>query len=40
MMWLDGVSPLDVLPAYVAAAVALLVFGIPASLSSSAIHPS
>jgi Na+/H+ antiporter NhaD/arsenite permease-like protein len=32
MMWIDGVSPLDVLEAYVAAAVALLVFGIPAAL--------
>jgi Na+/H+ antiporter NhaD/arsenite permease-like protein len=32
MMWIDGVSPLDVLHAYVAAAAALLVFGIPAAL--------
>ncbi len=32
MMWLDGVSPLDVIEAYVAAAVALVVFGIPAAL--------
>ena len=32
MMWLDGVSPLDVLEAYVAASVALVVFGIPAAL--------
>ncbi len=32
MMWIDGVSPIDVLEAYVAAAVALLVFGIPAAL--------
>lgn len=31
MMWLAGVSPLAVLPAYIAAFVALLVFGIPAS---------
>jgi Na+/H+ antiporter NhaD/arsenite permease-like protein len=31
MMWLDGVSPLVVLDAYVAAAVALLVCGIPAA---------
>src|SRR5687768_18255157 len=31
MMWLDGVSPLAVLDAYVAAAVALVIFGIPAS---------
>ncbi|MGB9192435.1 MAG: citrate transporter, partial [Azonexus sp.] len=32
MMWLDGISPLDVLHAYVAAGVALVVFGIPAAL--------
>lgn len=32
MMWIDGVSPLDVLEAYVAAGVALVVFGIPAAL--------
>ncbi|MDP2811288.1 MAG: citrate transporter [Rhodocyclaceae bacterium] len=32
MMWLDGVSPLDVFHAYVAAGVALVVFGIPAAL--------
>ena len=32
MMWLDGVSPLDVLEAYVASGVALIVFGIPAAL--------
>src|SRR5687767_8466441 len=32
MMWIDGVSPLAVLHAYVAAAVALVVFGIPAAL--------
>src|SRR5690349_1203129 len=39
MMWLDGVSPLDVLPAYVAAAVALVVFGIPASLQQQRYSP-
>ncbi len=32
MMWIDGVDPLDVLHAYVAAFVALLVFGVPAAL--------
>jgi Na+/H+ antiporter NhaD/arsenite permease-like protein len=32
MMWIDGVSPLDVLHAYVAAIVALAVFGVPAAL--------
>jgi Na+/H+ antiporter NhaD/arsenite permease-like protein len=31
MMWLDGVSPLAVLPAYVAAITAFLVFAIPAA---------
>jgi Na+/H+ antiporter NhaD/arsenite permease-like protein len=31
MMWIDGVSPIDVLHAYVAAGVALVVFGIPAA---------
>jgi len=32
MMWLDGVSPLDVVKAYIPAAVATVVFGIPAAL--------
>jgi Na+/H+ antiporter NhaD/arsenite permease-like protein len=32
MMWIAGISPLEVLEAYIAAAVALVVFGIPASL--------
>jgi Na+/H+ antiporter NhaD/arsenite permease-like protein len=32
MMWIDGVSPISVLHAYVAAAVALVIFGIPAAL--------
>lgn len=32
MMWIDGVSPLSVVHAYVAAIVALVVFGIPAAL--------
>ena len=32
MMWIDGVNPLDVLHAYVAAGVAMVVFGIPAAL--------
>ena len=31
MMWIDGVSPIDVLHAYVAAGVALVVFGVPAA---------
>ena len=32
MMWIDGVSPLVVFEAYVAAVVALVIFGIPAAL--------
>ncbi len=39
MMWLDGVSPLDVLHAYVAAGVALVIFGIPASLQQQRYAP-
>ena len=32
MMWIDGVSPLDVVEAYLPASVAVMVFGIPAAL--------
>lgn len=39
MMWLDGVDPRDVLHAYVAAAAALLVFGIPAALQQQRYSP-
>ena len=39
MMWLDGVDPLDVLHAYVAAATALVVFGIPAALQQQRYSP-
>ncbi|MGQ0579902.1 MAG: citrate transporter [Betaproteobacteria bacterium] len=39
MMWLDGVSPIDVLHAYVAAVAALIVFGIPASLQQQRYSP-
>jgi Na+/H+ antiporter NhaD/arsenite permease-like protein len=39
MMWIDGVSPLDVLHAYVAAAVALVACGIPASLQQHRYSP-
>jgi Na+/H+ antiporter NhaD/arsenite permease-like protein len=39
MMWLDGVSPLRVLDAYVAAAVALVVSGIPAALQQDKYAP-
>jgi Na+/H+ antiporter NhaD/arsenite permease-like protein len=39
MMWLDGVSPFDVLHAYVAAAAALVVFGIPAAIQQQRYAP-
>jgi hypothetical protein len=39
MMWIDGVSPLDVFHAYVAAVVALVIFGIPASLQQQHFSP-
>jgi Na+/H+ antiporter NhaD/arsenite permease-like protein len=32
MMWIDGVSPLSVLEAYIAASIAMVIFGVPASL--------
>ncbi|MFO1360955.1 MAG: citrate transporter [Burkholderiales bacterium] len=39
MMWIDGVSPLAVLHAYVAAVVALVVCGIPAALQQHKHSP-
>ena len=39
MMWIDGVSPLDVLEAYVAAGVALFIFGIPAAIVQHRYSP-
>ncbi len=39
MMWIDGVSPISVFDAYVAAALALLVFGIPAAFQQHRIQP-
>jgi Na+/H+ antiporter NhaD/arsenite permease-like protein len=39
MMWIDGVSPLSVLDAYVAAGLALVVCGIPAALQQQAYAP-
>ena len=39
MMWIDGVSPLDVLEAYVAAGTAIIVFGIPAALQQQRYSP-
>lgn len=39
MMWISGISPMDVLPAYVAAGVALVVFGIPAAIQQQRFAP-
>ena len=39
MMWIDGVSPLAVLDAYIAASVALVVFGIPAAMQQQRHAP-
>ncbi len=39
MMWIDGVRPAEVVHAYVAAVVALVVFGIPASLQQHRHQP-
>ena len=39
MMWIAGVSPLSVLEAFVAAAIALLIFGIPAALQQQRYSP-
>src|SRR4029079_5815950 len=39
MMWIDGVSPLAVLEAYIAAGVALVLFGIPAALQQQRYSP-
>jgi Na+/H+ antiporter NhaD/arsenite permease-like protein len=39
MMWIAGVSPLDVLEAYIAATVALVIFGIPAALQQHRYSP-
>jgi Na+/H+ antiporter NhaD/arsenite permease-like protein len=39
MIWISGVSPLDVLHAYVAAIAAFIVFAIPAALSQHRLQP-
>jgi Na+/H+ antiporter NhaD/arsenite permease-like protein len=39
MMWIDGVSPVDVFHAYVASGVAMVIFGIPASLQQQRHSP-
>ena len=39
MMWIDGVSPLAVVEAYVAAIVAMLVFAVPAAIQQQRYSP-
>lgn len=39
MMWIAGIPPTEVLEAYIAATVALFVFGIPASIQQQAYAP-
>ncbi len=39
MMWIDGVNPLQVFEAYIAAGTAMLIFGIPASLQQQRYSP-
>jgi Na+/H+ antiporter NhaD/arsenite permease-like protein len=39
MMWIAGVSPVEVLEAYIASVVALVVFGIPAAIQQQAYSP-
>ncbi len=39
MMWIDGVQPFEVLHAYVAAGVALIVCGVPAALQQQKFSP-
>jgi Na+/H+ antiporter NhaD/arsenite permease-like protein len=39
MMWIDGVSPLAVLEAYIAASLALVLFGIPAAIQQQRYSP-
>jgi Na+/H+ antiporter NhaD/arsenite permease-like protein len=39
MMWIDGVHPLQVFEAYIAAGTAMLIFGVPASLQQQRYSP-
>jgi Na+/H+ antiporter NhaD/arsenite permease-like protein len=39
MMWIDGVSPISVLEAFVASSVALVIFGIPAAIQQHRYSP-
>jgi Na+/H+ antiporter NhaD/arsenite permease-like protein len=39
MMWIDGVHPLQVVEAYIAAGVAMVIFGIPAAMQQQRYSP-
>jgi Na+/H+ antiporter NhaD/arsenite permease-like protein len=39
MMWIDGVDPLQVVEAYIAAVTAMLIFGVPASIQQQRFSP-
>ena len=39
MMWIAGISPMEVLEAFIASAVALVVFGVPAAMTQQAYSP-
>jgi Na+/H+ antiporter NhaD/arsenite permease-like protein len=39
MMWIDGVDPLDVVEAFVAAGIAMFIFGIPAAMQQQRYSP-
>lgn len=39
MMWIAGISPMEVLEAFIAAGVALVIFGIPAAMKQQAYSP-
>lgn len=39
MMWISGIAPLDVVHAYIASGLALLIFGIPASIQQQRFSP-
>lgn len=39
MMWIAGISPLEVLEAFIASGVALVIFGIPAAMKQQAYSP-
>jgi hypothetical protein len=39
MMWIDGISPLSVLEAYVAAAAGFLIYGVPAAIQQHRYSP-